>query len=157
MYKEYLVTYMRSNIQDEKLIELGRRFNFTIDEDFIEDKIFHGCQGKFSKENLGTGDLYIFKSSSDEMLLVNTYLNPKDQLELMQLGVRCKSDISESLKEEMLKCFEEEKRHPIKEKLREYENNLIKSISSAEFIDESIFYGKKSINESIRVVVHETA
>ncbi|WBW95946.1 hypothetical protein [Oceanirhabdus sp. W0125-5] len=149
MYKEIFVTYERSNLDDDAFIELGKMFDSIIDEDFIEEKIFFGCGGKYKKEDYGTGEAYVFlKVDSNEFLIVNTFLLPQDQFEGIEIGVRCLEDRFETVKSNLISCFEEERLKPIKDKVIIYDDDTLLRLSQKDFIGEADFYkGANSIHK----------
>lgn len=153
MYNELILTYMRSNLEDENFIQLAKDLGISINEKFIEKKIFHGCNGKFKSSDFGKGDIYIFKNDeSNEMLLVNTYLYPSDQVQIMHVGIRCKSEKIAYYKEQLTHCFEETISYPIREKIREYDNDFILQMSKMEEVEESVFFDGKGRKSLIKVV-----
>ena len=149
MFREMFITYERSNLDDDAFIELGRMFNAKINEDFIEEKIFFGCGGKYSEEDYGTGDAYVFlNEQSSEFLIVNTFLLPQDQFEGMEIGIRCLEERFELVKSQLLSCFEEERLKPVIEKVVFYEDDTLLKLSQREFIGEAGFYkGANNIHE----------
>ncbi|WXR61464.1 hypothetical protein WG909_14335 [Peptostreptococcaceae bacterium AGR-M142] len=93
MFKELLINYERGNLEDDKLIKLASMIDVEISQDFIENEIFFGIGNKFDNLVYGTGKIYIFKNNStNEFLLIDTYLLPADQFEMMKIGIRCKKE-----------------------------------------------------------------
>ncbi len=147
VYSEILLTYERSNLSDDMFIKLGTMFNANIDEDFIEDKIFFNCGGKYKKSDYGTGDAYVFRNMiNEELLLINTFLVPSDQFEMMQIGIRCLSERADEVKKILIQCFEEERLKPISNNLIAYDNDNLLNLSEKEVIYNADFYNGAGTN-----------
>ncbi|MFI8707956.1 hypothetical protein ACIGHG_12915 [Bacillus sp. NPDC077411] len=142
MFTEYLLYYERSNIEDEVLIQMAKEINVAITEEFIEDKLFFG--GEFSPSDYGTGKVYILKNEeTEEFIVIDTFLAPDDQFEMMYIGVRCETKKQETIKDFLLGCFEEEPTIPLKRCFKIIDNDLLLQISKMDKIDRSIYYSDK--------------
>lgn len=149
MFSEFILSYERSNLIDENLIKLSEYMGFSIDEEFINEKIFFGRDGKYINEDYGSGKVFLFRrKNSDECMLVNTYLFPSDQFAIMEIGVRCKEENKQIIKSMLKDCFEDENLRPIGDKLIEYRNDTLFSISKQAKVTLAMFYeGKGARNE----------
>ncbi|PEA81208.1 hypothetical protein [Bacillus pseudomycoides] len=142
MFTEYLLHYERSNIEDEVLIQMAKEINVTITEEFIEDKLFFG--GEFSPSDYGTGKVYILKNEETEkFIVIDTFLVPDDQFEMMYIGVRCETRKKEKIKDLLLGCFEEVSTKPLGQYFKIIDNDLLLQISKMDKIDRSIYYSDK--------------
>lgn len=140
MFKELLINYERGNLEDDKLIKLASMIDVEISQDFIENEIFFGIGNKFDNSVYGTGKIYIFKNNStNEFLLIDTYLLPADQFEMMKIGIRCKEEKYNCIKKILSECFEEESYRPIFENIIEFEDNRLQKISKQKEVELKLF------------------
>lgn len=142
MFTEYLLHYERSNIEDEVLIQLANEIGISITVEFIEDKIFFG--GEFSPSDYGTGKVYILMNGeTEEFLLIDTFLVPDDQFEMMYIGVRFETNKKEKIEDLLLSCFEEVSTKPITQYFRILNNDLLLQISKMDKLDRSMYYSDR--------------
>lgn len=152
MYVEYFLSYERNNIIEENLINLGEFLSTFIDQSFIENEIFFGHDGDYSMEDYGSGKVIVLKSNhNDEFLLLNTFLVPGDQFQVMGLGVRCKSEKKKTVLNMICECFENEELYPINERIKEFSNEELLNISKMNIITLDMFFNNSGPKYQIKV------
>lgn len=153
MYNDVIFTYDKLGFNSQEFIDFAGDIGITITTNFIEEKIFFGCDGDYKNSDYGTGKVYIFYTADeDEFILISTYLSPYDQIDLLRIGVHYHNKRTELI-ENLWHCFnEEDSLFPYEEGTLIVDDNRLTTIAQYDSTSLSALYKEAIPSPSIEII-----